>query len=87
VGDITTVRYHVGLINGSSVGVCLAGDFTSEEPTLPMLAVVRGLKQWLNGALGREVPVVGHRDVWELTGRGLTSCPGDTFEEWRGVIG
>ena len=86
VGDILTVRYHAGLLNPSSVGVCLAGDFSVEEPTAAQLATVRALCSWLPVEIGRVLPVVGHRDVSHLTGYGFTECPGDTWPQWKSQV-
>ncbi|MGQ9676579.1 MAG: peptidoglycan recognition protein family protein [Chloroflexota bacterium] len=84
VGDIATVRYHVGDLNAGSIGICLAGDFSRERPTATALARARQLIQkgiW--PVLGRRVPVRGHVEVWRQANRGPTSCPGDTFWQWR----
>jgi N-acetylmuramoyl-L-alanine amidase len=88
VGDIAQSRYHVGDLNRASVGVCLAGDFSATRPTHNALMRTRQLITnglWL--ALGRRVAVVGHRDVWREAGRGPTSCPGETWEQWRAEVG
>lgn len=86
VGDLATVRYHVGLINGESIGICLAGNFNREKPPQPQLMRVNMLVSGLWRELGRYVPVLGHRDVWQLTGYGFTECPGDTWAEWRARV-
>lgn len=86
VGDIGTIRYHVGKLNGSSVGICLAGDFMEEGPSRMMLMRVKMLVDGLRRVLRRKVAVVGHRDISGETGYGWTSCPGDTWESWRGMV-
>lgn len=84
VGDIATTRYHVGDLNAGSIGICLAGDFSRERPTTTALARTRQLIQkGLWPVLGRRVPVRGHVEVWRQANRGPTSCPGDTFWQWR----
>lgn len=87
VGDIRTARYHVGDLNASTIGVCLAGDFSREWPTRVALArarqlIVAGI--WV--VLGRRVAVRGHVEVWEEAGRGPTACPGATFWQWRELV-
>ncbi len=81
VGDMATIRYHVGLLNATSVGICLAGDFTAEWPTDAALHATCRLVQALR-AFWPDIPVVGHCDIWLETGRGPTSCPGETWDEW-----
>lgn len=83
VGDIETIRYHAGMLNGSSVGICLAGDFTSAEPTEAQMRAATTAATWVFEDIGNIVPIVGHRDVSHLTGRGFTSCPGDTWDGWK----
>lgn len=83
VGDLETVRYHVGLLNRTSIGVCLAGDFTKEAPPGVQLMRVRMLVGGLRRVRAANVPVVGHRDVWRGTGYGFTECPGNTWPTWR----
>lgn len=86
VGDLVSVRYHVGLINRESIGICVAGDFNKERPAQRQLMRVNMLVGGLWRELGRYVPVYGHRDVWQLTGYGFTECPGDTWLEWRARV-
>lgn len=83
VGDMATVRYHVGQINRSSIGICLAGDFMAEAPRRVCLLRVAQLVGGIWRELGRKVPVVGHCEVGELTGYGATACPGNTWNGWR----
>jgi len=71
LGDIGTVRYHAGRANADSIGVCFAGNYMVDEPTAAMLATYARLVSVIEAHLGRQVTVVGHRDV------GATVCPGD----------
>ena len=71
LGDIETVRYHAGRANADSIGVCFAGNYMNDEPTAAMLATYARLVSVIEAHLGRQVTVVGHRDV------GATACPGD----------
>lgn len=86
IGDIATVRYHVGRINRSSLGICLAGDFNAVPPSRRQLMRTRMLVRGLWQALGTRVPVLGHRDVWMLTGYGFTECPGNTWPSWKAEV-
>ncbi len=66
VNKLTTVSYHVGRHNASSVGVCLLGRFDAgyDEPTAKQLASAR----WLCNQLG--YPIVPHKELSQ------TKCPG-----------
>lgn len=91
IGDWLSVRYHCGRLNRSSLGICLAGDFTMEMPTRPQLMrarmLVLGVFRELGQALGKggsySVPVVGHGDLSPAsTGYPRTACPGTTWPLW-----
>lgn len=81
VGDLSTSRSHVGLLNRRSVGICLAGNFDYVRPTPAALASVRGCIAAVRMFVG-DVPVVGHGDVGHLTGYGATNCPGLSRKDW-----
>jgi len=84
VGDWLTVRYHCGKLNASSLGVCLAGDFTAAAPPDRQLMRARMLIAGIRRVLGREVPALGHRDLDPAaTGYPRPECPGRTWESWR----
>jgi hypothetical protein len=70
LGSIDTVRYHAGTANSDSIGICFAGNFETDQPTPAALATFSKLRGVLADYLGRELSVVGHRDVSE------TACPG-----------
>ena len=71
LGDIGTIRYHAGRANADSIGICFAGNYMVDEPAAAMLATYARLASVVEVHLGRQVKVVGHRDV------GATACPGD----------
>lgn len=78
VGDLLTVRYHCGRLNGTSIGLCLVGCFTNgRRPTSAQLVRARMLLAGLREAVRPDLAVVGHRDVSALSGYGPTECPGD----------
>ena len=85
VGDLGTSRAHVGNINRESVGICIPGNFQHERPPAAAIAATRRCIAAVRLCCGA-VPVVGHRDVAHLTGYGPTSCPGDTWEQWRAEV-
>ena len=80
VNRLETRSYHCRNLNGESVGVCLAGDFTKAMPASTQIESIGRLVTELQAELGRELVVLGHGDVPS------TSCPGATFENWRQVI-
>ena len=80
VNRLETRSYHCGNLNGQSVGVCLAGDFSEAMPASGQIESVGRLVGELQAELGRELIVLGHGDVPS------TSCPGATFESWRQLI-
>ena len=80
VNRLETRSYHCGNLNGQSVGVCLAGDFSEAMPASGQIESVARLVGELQAELGRELILLGHGDVPS------TSCPGATFESWRQLI-
>ena len=80
VNQLETRSYHCRNLNGESVGMCLAGDFTEATPASEQIESVGRLVTELEVELGRELIVLGHGDVPS------TSCPGATFESWRQLI-
>lgn len=73
LGDIADIRYHAGDANADSIGICFAGNYMTDEPTAASLATFAKLLSVIEAYLGRELTVVGHRDV------GDTLCPGDNL--------
>ena len=83
-GGAETVRAQVLGRNETSIGVCLLGDFTYATPDLRQLVAAGRLSRELDLALGRELPLYGHRG-YALPGRG-TACPGDTWPLWWPLV-
>lgn len=81
VADISEIRYNVASRNHEVVGICLVGNWMAESPPDPALHSARTLTAALRAVLGRELPLVGHRDI-ALPGHG-TACPGDTWPNWQ----
>lgn len=79
--DLETVSYHVSGRNRECIGICIPGGWSRVQPPEQAVIAARNTVRWIRAQLGREVPVVGHREI-ALPGRG-TSCPGDTWPLWK----
>lgn len=102
VGDIATVRAHVGGMNDLALGISMIGDFTTEHPTKEQLLSAHQLcSHFVNddtrfsGITGWEC-VKKHRDFVNIAPQfgsksEATACPGNSVGAWwdqiiRGVI-
>jgi len=66
-------------MNYKSIGICLAGNFMNETPTVPQLNALSGLITFLSGKyLIKKDNVLGHREVADAK----TLCPGDNLLNW-----
>lgn len=81
VADMREVRYSVAGRNHEVIALCLTGDFRQEPPLAAALDSARLLLAHLRLVLGRELPIVGHRDI--ALPQHPTTCPGDTWPQWR----
>ena len=70
LNDLETISWHVENSNAPLIGVCLAGNFETTEPTELEVDTVRAVIVGLEAWLGRPLSFVGHRDVRD------TACPG-----------
>lgn len=79
-GDLGTRRGHAGDddVNRRSIGICFVTD---TRPTDAALASAATLIRVLREVLGRDLRVVGHRDVSPAT-----ECPGPTWREWMPAL-
>ncbi|MFH0900687.1 MAG: peptidoglycan recognition family protein [Pseudomonadota bacterium] len=82
--DLETMSYHVAGLNKTAIGICIPGNWQMAQPPEPAIIAARMTVAWIRAQLGREVPVVGHREI-ALPGRG-TTCPGDTWPRWRSRV-
>jgi hypothetical protein len=67
---------HVAGFNTGSVGICLIGDFTWEQPTPRQIDATRRLLQWLTYRLAL-THLASHRDF-----NPETRCPGPNLEAY-----
>jgi N-acetylmuramoyl-L-alanine amidase len=71
---LDTIGSHAGSEgNSDSIGVCLAGDFTRQAPTIKQMESLVKLIDWLTGLYSPDLVVVRHCDI------AATQCPGDLF--------
>ncbi|MCM3110694.1 N-acetylmuramoyl-L-alanine amidase [Lederbergia lenta] len=70
--DIELRTYHVGNHNNYAVGICLTGDFRSENPTAAQKESLRNLVQALQKAYPHLKYVKGHN---EFSGYEWKACP------------
>lgn len=69
---ITLMSYHAGKHNGYCIGVCLTGDFRTQEPTDEQCKALRALHTELKRQLPNYKKTVGHSD---LPGYEWKACP------------
>lgn len=72
--------YHVGNFNSQSVGICLSGDFRSEQPTDAQKHSLRQLVEALKKDLPNYKRTLGHNDY---PGYALKQCP---VFDWKSVL-
>ena len=66
-------------MNFQSIGICLAGNFMNETPTVPQLNALLRLTTFLSGKyIIKKDNVLGHREVTNAK----TLCPGDHLLDW-----
>ncbi|MFQ5613743.1 MAG: N-acetylmuramoyl-L-alanine amidase [Anaerolineae bacterium] len=79
--DLETIAYHVKGRNATTVGVCFAGDFSSNPPTPAQVTAGAHLLAWLLEELNLSIEAIkAHKDYL------VTQCPGDQWEggaRWR----
>lgn len=67
---LTVVSYNTAGVNTKTIGICLSGDFTKQEPSPAQLKSLKRLIKYLRRTLPQRLDVYGHKDF------GTTSCPG-----------
>ncbi len=72
---LEVISKHAGDANPTSVGICLAGNFTDEPPTEAQLLSTSQLAAWLLQDLDLPIEAIHpHKDYV------VTACPGDQWE-------
>jgi len=64
------VSYNVSGYNSRSIGICLSGDFSKQQPSPQQLESLKQLIKHLRQTLPQALTVAGHQDF------NNTSCPG-----------
>ena len=67
---LNVVSYNTAGVNTRTIGICLSGDFTKQEPSFQQLKSLKRLIKHLRKTLPQRLAVYGHKDY------GTTSCPG-----------
>lgn len=81
VGDFNRTRYTVGGDNNlETIAVCLDGSFMVSPPPSSQLAGAASVVAALRQVFPQELAVVPHKYY------GGTSCPGDTWDDWKDVF-
>lgn len=73
LGSIETQRAHVFQRNNEALGIVVAGDYTTRDPSPENVEVLILLIQALDTYFGHAKQIMGHRDL----NPGRTVCPGD----------
>ncbi|GAB4533229.1 MAG: hypothetical protein Kow0063_14930 [Anaerolineae bacterium] len=72
---LETISTHAGNANATSIGICLAGDFTAHPPTEAQLLATGQLIAWLLQELNLPLEAIHpHKDY------AATACPGDQWD-------
>ena len=84
VNRSTTKSFATADMNHRYISTCLAGSFIhGRKPTLDQLNAAR----WVHNVaipsdVGKVLPLLGHKQGDQQQ----TTCPGTSFNEWRGII-
>lgn len=77
--DLTVVSYHVGNGNKHALGICMVGDFRTQQPTQEQYASTIALVKWLQGQLSAIV-VKGHSEYPDYAWK---ACPVISMDKFR----
>jgi hypothetical protein len=75
----TVVSYHVGNSNKHALGICMVGDFRTQQPTAEQYAAVLDLVRWLQGQLPNALNVLGHSEYPDYAWKACPVIGMDTF--------
>ncbi|MBG9942857.1 N-acetylmuramoyl-L-alanine amidase [Brevibacillus formosus] len=70
--DPETISYHVGNSNRHALGICLVGDFRTQQPTAAQLEAANHIIQHLQVQIPTMKQVLGHQ---EYPGYAWKNCP------------
>lgn len=70
VNSLHTVSYHVAGHNTTAVGICFIGNYDNILPTEKQLQTCKDIIRMINREVGKELPIMGHRDFADK------NCPG-----------
>ncbi|TQK41983.1 copper amine oxidase-like protein [Brevibacillus sp. AG162] len=70
--DPEAISYHVGNSNRHALGICLVGDFRTQQPTAAQLESANRLIQYLQAQIPSMTQVFGHQ---EYPGYSWKNCP------------
>jgi hypothetical protein len=77
----TAIGWHSGVwdVNTRSAGICFAGNFMERPPNRTMLAAAQTIIR--ENYADKSIRIIGHYEAPRDT-----TCPGDTFAEWRSLL-
>lgn len=78
--DHTVVSYHVGNSNKHALGICMVGDFRTQQPTPEQYAAILELTRWLQGQLPNTTVVKGHSEYPDYSWK---ACPVISMDKFR----
>ncbi|ATF11639.1 N-acetylmuramoyl-L-alanine amidase [Brevibacillus brevis X23] len=78
--DPETISYHVGNSNRHALGICLVGDFRTQQPTAAQLDAANRLIQHLQVQIPSMKQVLGHQ---EYPGYAWKNCPAFPMGKFR----
>lgn len=74
VNYLTSSSFHVGDDNWTSIGICLAGDFTTNHPTPAQMEATKEVFRYLKTYITFQLTM--HRNLM------ATQCPGNSWAGW-----
>jgi len=81
--DHSVLSYHVGDSNKHSLGICLVGDYRTQQPTPEQYAAALWLVQKLQKELPNAKEIKGHS---EYPGYSWKACPVISMDKFRNAV-
>jgi len=78
--DLEAISYHVGDSNRHALGICLIGDFRTQQPTPAQIDAAYRLLEYLQGILPNMKQILGHQ---EYPGYAWKNCPAFSMDWFR----